>query len=746
MSIADIGRGASDLDALAAAAQGFGGGVAPPTGLPDVVLLTRLANDFFAAVPGQSLPTSPGPSVGGIGASPVEVGGTAAPHAGSAVTTSLPTGAPPIGAGVPSQPRPFDASALDDRAFDALVSASSPSRPSGGFAGPSAPGIGVTPTTGATSPVPDFPGTPDIPSVAGAPALVPASRDVSVLDLSAVNGLIGTHETALPHSVEAGPSLSGYGTSRDAGGRAPQQNGASSVPGANQNAIPQPPPSNPPAPVLVDNAGLGALGSTSSHTSYGPIPANPFESELRSILAPLAAEPVSAAPAADSGSALYFLTGIISPSSGIAVPGQQTDPLDPGLGSSHAAFDVHAIRRDFPILNETVNGRPLIWFDNAATTQKPKSVIERISYFYEHENSNIHRAAHEFAARATDAYEGARNKVTRFLNAGSSEEIIFTRGTTEAINLVAATFGNQHIGPGDEIVITNLEHHANIVPWQQLALAKGAKLRVAPVDDDGALLLDEFGKLLNAKTKLVAFTQVSNALGTITPAKAIVEMAHRVGARVLVDGAQSVSHMKVDVQDLDADFFVFSGHKLFGPTGIGVLYGKKDLMDSLPPYQTGGNMIKDVTFERVLFHASPQRFEAGTGNIADAVGLGAAIDYVERIGLDAIAKYEHSLLVYATRRLKEIPNLRIIGNAPEKASVISLVIKGVASEEVGAKLNKYGIAVRSGHHCAQPILRRFGQETTVRPSFAFYNTCAEIDVLVAALKDIQTETGLTRLQ
>lgn len=537
-----------------------------------------------------------------------------------------------------------------------------------------------------------------------------------------------------------------YGTSRGAEGRAPTQNGASSVPGTTQNSIPQPPPTNPPAPVLVDNSGLGSLGSTSNHTSYGPIPSNPFEAELRSLLAPLAAEPVSAAsPAGDSGSALYFLTGILSPSSGIAVPGQPTQQFDPALSSSHTAFDVQAVRRDFPILKETVNGRPLIWFDNAATTQKPTSVIERIKYFYEHENSNIHRAAHELAARATDAYEGARNKVTRFLNAGSSEEIIFTRGTTESINLVAATFGNQHIGPGDEIVITNLEHHANIVPWQQLALAKGAKLRVAPVDDNGALLLDEFGKLLNAKTKLVAFTQVSNALGTITPAKAIIEMAHRVGARVLVDGAQSVSHMKVDVQDLDADFFVFSGHKLFGPTGIGVLYGKKDLMDSLPPYQTGGNMIKDVTFERVLFHSSPQRFEAGTGNIADAVGLGAAIDYVERIGLDAIAKYEHSLLVYATKRLKEIPNLRIIGNAPEKASVISLVIKGVPSEEVGSKLNKYGIAVRSGHHCAQPILRRFGQETTVRPSFAFYNTCGEIDVLVAALKDIQTETGLTRI-
>jgi cysteine desulfurase/selenocysteine lyase len=372
-------------------------------------------------------------------------------------------------------------------------------------------------------------------------------------------------------------------------------------------------------------------------------------------------------------------------------------------------------------------------------------VIDRLKYFYEHENSNIHRAAHELAARATDAYEGARSKVARFLNARSADDIIFTRGATEAINLIAATYGRQHVGPGDEIVITNLEHHANIVPWQQLCLAKGAKLRVAPVDDHGALLLDEFGKLLNSKTKIVAFAHVSNALGTVTPAKTIIEMAHRVGARVLVDGAQSVSHMKVDVQDLDADFLVLSGHKLFAPTGIGALFAKKEIMDALPPYQSGGNMIRDVTFERTEFHGSPQRFEAGTGNIADAVGLGAAIDYVERLGLHNIADYEHKLLVYATERLLQIPNLRIIGRAPEKASVISLTLKGIPSEEIGARLNKYGIAVRSGHHCAQPILRRFGQETTVRPSFAFYNTCGEIDVLVAALKDIQAETGLVRV-
>jgi cysteine desulfurase/selenocysteine lyase len=473
----------------------------------------------------------------------------------------------------------------------------------------------------------------------------------------------------------------------------------------------------------------------------------PFEAELKSLLGSIAGE-TRGLPQADQGSSFYFLKDI-GPAvpAGIGVPG--ATPQAPAGASSfqsaHPPFDVNAIRRDFPILSETVNGRPLIWFDNAATTQKPKAVIDRLTYFYEHENSNIHRAAHELAARSTDAYEGARNKVARFINAPSAEEIVFVRGATEAINLVANTFGLKHIGAGDEIIVTHLEHHANIVPWQQLALAKGAKLRVVPVDDNGQVLLEEYGKLLNGKTKLVAFTQVSNALGTVTPAKAMVEMAHRVGATVLVDGAQSVSHMKVDVQDLGADFFVFSGHKVFAPTGIGVLWGKKDLLDSLPPYQVGGNMIRDVTFERSLFHNAPQRFEAGTGNIADAVGLGAAIDYVERIGLENISHYEHGLLTYATRLLQDVPGLKIIGNAAEKAGVISLALKGVPSEEVGAHLNKYGIAVRSGHHCAQPILRRFGYETTVRPSFAFYNTCGEIDLLVQALHDIQSDRGLARL-
>ncbi|ASU33947.1 family 2A encapsulin nanocompartment cargo protein cysteine desulfurase [Mucilaginibacter xinganensis] len=398
-----------------------------------------------------------------------------------------------------------------------------------------------------------------------------------------------------------------------------------------------------------------------------------------------------------------------------------------------APFDVNIIRRDFPILGETVNRKPLVWLDNAATTQKPRQVIDRISYFYEHENSNIHRAAHELAARATDAYEGARKKVQQFLNASSTNEIIFVRGATEAINLVAKSWGEQNLQPGDEIIVSHLEHHANIVPWQQLAGKKNLKIKVIPVDDDGQIIIDEYIKLLGPKTKLVAFTQVSNALGTVTPAAQIVKLGHLAGAKVLVDGAQSVSHMPVDVQALDADWFVFSGHKVFAPTGIGVLYGKEDLLNETQPWQGGGNMIVDVTFEQTKYHNAPGRFEAGTGNIADAVGLGAAIDYVTRIGMPAISQYEHYLLVYATELLKEVKGLQLIGTAPDKASVLSFVLDGYKTEEVGAELNKQGIAVRSGHHCAQPILRRFGLESTVRPSLAFYNTCAEVDLLVDTL-------------
>lgn len=401
--------------------------------------------------------------------------------------------------------------------------------------------------------------------------------------------------------------------------------------------------------------------------------------------------------------------------------------------TAHPPFDANLVRKDFPILRELVNGHPLIWFDNAATTQKPRAVIDRISYFYEHENSNIHRAAHELAARATDAYEGARETVRRFINAPSVDNIVFVRGTTEAINLVAKTWGKKHIGEGDEIVISHLEHHANIVPWQQLCQETGAKLKVAPVDDSGQILLTEYQKLLTSQVKLVSFTQVSNALGTVTPAAEMIQMAHRAGAKVLLDGAQSVSHMRTDVQALDADFFVFSGHKVFGPTGIGALYGKPEVLNDMPAWQGGGNMIQDVTFDKTVYHEAPAKFEAGTGNIADAVGLGAALEYVERIGIDNIARYEHNLLVYAMAAMQKVPGLHFVGTAKEKASVLSFKLDGFKSEDVGAALNQEGIAVRSGHHCAQPILRRFGVETTVRPSLAFYNTPAEVDVMVNAL-------------
>jgi cysteine desulfurase/selenocysteine lyase len=405
----------------------------------------------------------------------------------------------------------------------------------------------------------------------------------------------------------------------------------------------------------------------------------------------------------------------------------------PGLNLSSQAFDVQAIRHDFPILQERVHGKPLIWLDNAATTQKPQSVIDRLSHFYAHENSNIHRAAHELAARATDAYESAREKVRRFINAPTVREIIFVRGATEGINLVAKSWGRQHIQKDDEIIITWLEHHANIVPWQMLCAEKGAKLRVVPVDNSGQVLLEEYQRLLGQKTRLVAFAQVSNALGTVTPAREMIEMAHRYGAKVLLDGAQAVSHLQTDVQAFDCDFYVFSGHKMFAPTGIGVVYGKTDALENSPPWQGGGNMIQDVTFEKTTYQPPPGRFEAGTGNIADAVGLGAAVDYLERVGMVNISRYEHDLLVYATESLQRVPGLRLIGTAKEKAGVLSFVLDGYRTEDVGAALNRQGIAVRAGHHCAQPILRRFGVESTVRPSLALYNTCEEIDALTAAL-------------
>jgi cysteine desulfurase/selenocysteine lyase len=409
----------------------------------------------------------------------------------------------------------------------------------------------------------------------------------------------------------------------------------------------------------------------------------------------------------------------------------------PNLPSAPRPFDANAVKADFPILQERVHGRPLVWLDNAATTQKPQAVIDRLTHFYAHENSNVHRAAHSLAARATDAYEAARDKVSRFLKAPSAKEIVWVRGTTEAINLVAQSWGRRNVGQGDEIVITWLEHHANIVPWQQLAAEKGARLRVAPVNDRGEVVLEEYEKLLGPRTRIVSFTHVSNALGTITPAREMVAMAHRHGARVLVDGAQAVSHMPVDVQSLDCDFYCFSGHKVFGPTGIGALFGKADVLAAMPPWQGGGNMIEDVTFEKTVYQEPPGRFEAGTGNIADAVGLGAALDYLSAIGIEQVRDYEHELLVYATEQFTHVPGLTLIGTAPEKAGVLSFVLDGVRTEDLGGALDQEGIAVRSGHHCAQPILRRFGLESSVRASLAPYNTCEDIDALVAALLRLQ---------
>ena len=450
------------------------------------------------------------------------------------------------------------------------------------------------------------------------------------------------------------------------------------------------------------------------------------DQQLKSVLQDRNDKPATAA------SGYYFLQ---SPTIEAARP--HSDVQIPANAQNYQPIDILQIRRDFPILQERVNGKQLVWLDNAATTHKPQAVIDRISYFYQHENSNIHRAAHELAARASDAYEHARDVVARFIGAASAKNIVFVRGTTEGINLIAKSWGKQNIQAGDEIIVSHLEHHANIVPWYQLSKETGAKLRVIPVDDTGQIQIEEFVKLLNPRTKLVSITQVSNALGTVTPTQEIIALAHAAGVRVLIDGAQSVSHMPTNVTALDADFFVFSGHKVFGPTGIGAVYAKSELLDSMPVWEGGGNMIQDVTFENVVYQPAPNKFEAGTGNIADAVGLGAALEYVESIGIHNIARYEHDLLEYGQHALQSVSGLRLIGTALNKASVMSFTLAGYETEEVGKVLNQYGIAVRTGHHCAQPILRRFGVERTVRPSLAFYNTTEEIDLLVSVLHQLR---------
>ncbi len=400
-------------------------------------------------------------------------------------------------------------------------------------------------------------------------------------------------------------------------------------------------------------------------------------------------------------------------------------------------FDVERIRRDFPILSERAYGRPLVYLDNAATAQKPRAVIDALVRFYTTENANVHRGVHMLSERSTAAYEDARRTVQTFINASSEREIVFTRGATESINLVAQTWGRANVDAGDEIVITALEHHSNIVPWQMLAEEKRARLRVAPIDDRGDVILEAYEELLGPRTKLVALAHVSNALGTVNPARRMIEMAHSHGAVTVVDGAQAAPHLRTDVRALDCDFFAFSGHKLFGPTGIGVLYGKAGLLDAMPPWQGGGDMIRSVTFEKTLYNDLPYKFEAGTPNIAGAVGLRVAIDYVRGVGLDEIAAYEHELLVYGTERLSRIDGLRLVGTAREKAAVLSFVLDGIHPHDIATILDRRGIAVRAGHHCAQPVMDRYGIAATSRASLAFYNTREEIDALVGGLEAVK---------
>jgi cysteine desulfurase / selenocysteine lyase len=404
--------------------------------------------------------------------------------------------------------------------------------------------------------------------------------------------------------------------------------------------------------------------------------------------------------------------------------------------SPHPPLDVERLRQDFPVLDHYVHGKPLIYLDNAATSQKPQSVIDCEVRFYVETNANIHRGVHTLSQRATTAFEVARDRVRRFINAAEREEIVFVRGTTEAINLVAASFGAR-LGRGDEILITEMEHHSNIVPWQFACERSGAVLRVVPIDDAGELRLDEFERLLTPRTRLVALTHLSNALGTLNPVKQLVDLAHARGVPVLVDGAQAVPHLKVDVQAMDCDFYAFSSHKLYGPTGVGVLYGKRALLEAMPPYQGGGDMIRSVTFEKTTYNDLPYKFEAGTPNIAGAVALGAAIDYVEAIGLDAIAAHEHALLAYATEQALATPGVRLIGTARDKASILSFVVADVHPHDIGTIVDFEGVAVRTGHHCAMPVMDRFDVPATVRASFALYNTRAEVDALWRAVRKAQ---------
>ena len=677
-------------------------------------LVERLANEYFAGVPGPVL----------------ELGRHEAPGLPVAVT-----GAPAPGPIAP---------------------------PSGVFPSATSLGaLGVSPGAGWVPPAPGFMQSPPIASgplpkeadLRTVPAMLSEGLGISS-PVGLARGLDPSPESA-PYFMELAGLPSGYaagaGTPATTGSATPlalAPGGMEPAPlGASSPAAGGSGPGAAPAP-----AGLTPAAAPSSGLAQARVPGFPGAPSVTSVplvpptsVASAAAvapgqspsAPSAPSPAPSSGGFGYDARELSLAPFAFDAPshaGVDARKLDRG---GRRQFDAASVRNDFPILKERVHGRELVWLDNAATTQKPRAVIDRISYFYKHENSNIHRAAHTLAARSTDAYEGARESTRRFINAASVNEIIFVRGTTEGINLVAQTWGRRNLVAGDEIVITWLEHHANIVPWQQIASERGARLKVAPVDDRGQVLVEEYEKLLGSRTKIVSLSHVSNALGTIVPVTEMVSMAHRHGAKVLVDGAQAVSHMPVDVQTIDADFYVFSGHKIFGPTGIGAVYGKAAVLEHMPPWQGGGNMIRDVTFERTQFQGAPARFEAGTPNIADAVGLGAALDYVTSLGIENISRYEHDLLEYATPRLLGVPGLRLFGTALDKAGVLSFTLDGLKTEEIGVALDRKGIAVRAGHHCAQPILRRFGVEATVRASLAPYNTCEDIDALVTALHQLR---------
>jgi cysteine desulfurase/selenocysteine lyase len=673
---------------------------------PDPAWIASIANSLFRGLPVEpmagpaaSLPSAPVLAVDALAAH-VPGAPIAAPPLSPNLTPSA-SGIPGPGSSGPS---------AEVHAYEPLATQGQPTPaqavPPSGEKGETAPSV-----------VPPFAGITDMPAAAAQPGFA------SEADLASLPSTLGGAMSIIPHLGNVGAP-----TGASAG-----------VPSAPVNAgepflsppATAPSPGVAPSPPIYTFAPLSGSRSLDAPAGPGLGAAGPGEGYYFLDEGLSASSQASPVPYAVNGQGLDLAS----------LPSQHRPELELPPISGPRRFDAHVFRRDFPILQEHVNGKPLIWLDNAATTQKPRVVIERLSRFYERENSNVHRAAHALAARSTDAFEAAREKLRRFINAPSDDTIVWVRGTTEAINLVAKAWGGRNVGEGDEVVITYLEHHSNIVPWQMLCDEKGAKLRVAPVDDRGDVLLDEYEKLLNPRTRIVAFTQVSNALGTVTPVRDMVEMAHRHGARVLVDGAQAVCHMPVDVQALGADFYVLSGHKMFGPTGVGVLYGKLEELEAMPPWQGGGSMIKDVTFEKSIFQDPPEKFEAGTGTIADAVGLGAAVDYLERIGMANIAAYEHGLLNYCLEGLRTVPGLTLVGAPRERAGAISFVLDEWRVEDVGQALNREGIAVRAGHHCAQPILRHFGYETTVRPSFALYNTKEDADALVAALHRLSAERG-----